>query len=232
MIRLALRLALLAVVLLVGVAVVFRLIGQTEKTAELRFPGVRDLRVDTTAGITTITAAAGPARVRRTARYVAFSPDVREDENGGVLTIAADCPGFGVLTNCSVDYAIRVPAATAVVVESDVGGVRLAGLAGDIEAGITVGSIELRDVRSRRITTRTGAGDITVTMPVAPPSLRLALNARQGDLRVVVPRGRYRIDADTDLGDIDLGSGITNDARAPRSIVMRTNAGDVSVRAR
>ncbi len=59
---------------------------------------------------------------------------------------------------------------------------------------------------------------------------RLELRSRAGDVRAVVPTGRYQIDAQSDSGAVRI-RGLTNAPDAPFQIQALSTSGDVSVEA-
>ena len=59
---------------------------------------------------------------------------------------------------------------------------------------------------------------------------RMELRSRTGDVRAVVPAGRYQVDAETDDGDRTV-RGVTVAEDAPFQIQALSSAGDVAVEA-
>ena len=59
---------------------------------------------------------------------------------------------------------------------------------------------------------------------------RLELRSRTGDVRAVVPAGRYQVDAETDDGD-RVVRGVTVAEDAPFQIQALSSSGDVAVEA-
>jgi DUF4097 and DUF4098 domain-containing protein YvlB len=59
---------------------------------------------------------------------------------------------------------------------------------------------------------------------------RLELRSRAGDVRAVVPSGRYQIDASSDTGSVRV-RGLTSAEDAPFQIQALSTSGDVSVQA-
>lgn len=165
--------------------------------------------------------------VRETQHYVSEKPKLDRTLKGGVLTIDSHC---GTLVmRCYADLRVSVPAGVKVSVDADSGDIRshwanvremhVKGDSGDIDLRLAG--------RQTRVYAHTDSGDVKTTVRAR------SVNAQtdSGDLSVYVPRGDYKVDADTDSGDVDV-AGISRNDHAQKTIVAKSDSGDVTVRAR
>jgi hypothetical protein len=95
--------------------------------------------------------------------------------------------------------------------------VKVKSTSGDVQAINAAGAVDL-EVTS---------GDITAKL-ANPASVRV--RAHSGDVEVIVPPGKYKVNADTGSGDNTV-TGVTNDSTAKNTLDVETTSGDVRLTA-
>jgi hypothetical protein len=169
-----------------------------------------------------------PVRVQyRDSFAFGHPPVVRRDVGGGVLSIRARCPTM-VLGTCSSRYRVTVPDNVPVTVRTTAGDVRFSDFRGSARIDTRNGDVSVAGFCGFSLRAQTQTGDVQAAVSCATE--RMVLRSRTGDVRAVVPRGRYRVDASTDSGTRRL-NGITSVDDAPFQIQALSSAGDVSVEA-
>jgi hypothetical protein len=148
----------------------------------------------------------------------------RRTEGGG-LAISSRCPQT-VFSACSVSYRLTVPDNVLVNVRTSSGDVRFAGYQGSAQIDTGAGDVSVGGFCGFSLRARTRAGDVSASASCPPE--RLELRSRTGDVRAVVPPGRYQVDADTDGGSRRV-EGVTAADDAPFLIQALSSAGDVEV---
>jgi hypothetical protein len=147
--------------------------------------------------------------------------------SGGVLAIRSRCPRT-VLGLCAARYRLTVPDNVRVTVRTSSGSVRFSGYRGSAEVDTVTGDVAIASFCGFALRARSLAGDVTAGASCALE--RLELRSRTGDVRAVVPPGRYQVDADSDVGSRTV-RGIVPADDAPFQIQALSSAGDVSVEA-
>jgi Putative adhesin len=192
---------------------------------------VSQVRLDL-AGASAVVVGGGSSRavqVRRTDEF-SFGRRARaqRDVAGGVLRLRSRCPAT-VLSSCSASYRVTVPDNIPVTVRTSSGDVRFNAYRGSAEIATTTGDIDVGGYCGFLLQARAESGDVQASASCAPE--RLVLRSRSGDVRAVVPAGRYRVDADTDGGTRRV-IGLTAAEDAPFQIQALSSAGDVDVETR
>ncbi len=166
--------------------------------------------------------------VRRTDEF-AFGRRAEAERlaSDGVLAIRSRCPRT-VLGACSARYRLTVPDNVRVTVRTSSGGVRFTGYRGSAEVDTGTGDVAVASFCGFALRARSLGGDVTATASCAIE--RLELRSRTGDVRAVVPRARYQVDADSDVGSRTV-RGVTASDDAPFQIQALSSAGDVIVEA-
>jgi hypothetical protein len=149
----------------------------------------------------------------------------RRDAAGGILRLISRCP-HAVLGACEASYRLTVPDNVPVTVRTSTGNVRFAGYQGSARIDTSAGDIAVASYCGFSLRARTEDGDVTAGASCAPE--RLELRSRTGDVRAVVPPGRYRVDAVSDDGERRV-RGVTAADDAPFQIQALTSGGDVDV---
>jgi hypothetical protein len=166
--------------------------------------------------------------VRRTDRFAFGLPsENRRAIVGGALSIRSRCPE-SVLRTCSARYRITVPNNVPITLRTDSGDVRVNGLRGSARITTGTGDISAAAFCGFLLHAEAGSGDVSAAAACATE--RLELRSRTGDVRAVVPPGRYRIDADSDEGDQRV-RGLRAADDAPFQILALSRTGDVDLEA-
>ena len=164
--------------------------------------------------------------VRRTDHF-AFGQraEAHRTASAGELAITSRCPK-SVLKVCSAAYRLTVPDNVRVTVRTTSGDVRFTDYRGSAQVDTGTGDITVGGFCGFALRARAQAGDVTAVASCALE--RLELRSRTGDVRAVVPPGRYQLDADTDEGERTV-RGVTPADDAPFQIQALSSAGDVTV---
>lgn len=140
----------------------------------------------------------GALEVRRTDRFTFDHPSLeRRSVSSGVLHIASACPRT-VPSDCQVSYRVAVPDNVAVTVRTSTGTVRVGALRASARIQTDSGNVVIDAFCGFQLSARSRAGDVGATTVCSPE--RMELRSSDGDVRAVVPRGRYRVDAVSDVG--------------------------------
>jgi len=131
-----------------------------------------------------------------------------------------------VLGACRAAYRLTIPDNVPVTVRTSSGDVRFTGYQGSAQIDTGTGDIAVGGYCGFLLRARADAGDVSASASCATE--RMELRSRTGDVRAVVPPGRYRVDADTDTGDSKV-RGLTAAEDAPFVIQALSSAGDVAV---
>lgn len=185
--------------------------------------------------------------VERKLRWNGDAPDIRETWDGDTLTISVDCPGWSFGRECTVDYALDVPAPVRVEGDLSSGDVTLEGLAGAARVATTSGDIRVRGFTGDSLDVRSTSGDLvmdnlaTASLKATATSgdLRAAFtepptdvdaSCTSGDVTLTLPRSSmtYRVHLEATSGDLD--SDLTSTDGGTGSISARTTSGDVRIR--
>jgi len=167
--------------------------------------------------------------VRRTDEF-AFGrrAESTRDASGGELRIASRCPRSAVLHVCSARYRVTVPDNVRVTVRTTSGDVRFIGYRGSASIDTNSGDIGVSRFCGFALRARSQSGDVDTGASCALE--RMELRSRTGDVRALVPPGRYQVDAETDDGDTSV-RGVTVAEDAPFQIQALTGSGDIDVAA-
>ena len=168
----------------------------------------------------------GPAvEVRRTDRYAFGRRAIGTREAaGGTLTIGSRCPKT-VFDVCSASYRVTVPDNVRVTVRTTSGDVRLTGYRGSAQVDTASGDVAVGALRLRAAGAVAGRGRVRqrlVRGRAAGAALAHRRRAR------VVPPGRYRLDAQSDVGATNV-RGVVAAEDAPFQIQALSSTGDVTV---
>src|SRR3954465_12303030 len=147
------------------------------------------------------------------------------DVSSGVLRLRSRCPDT-VLASCSASYRVKVPDNIPVTVRTSSGDVRFSAYRGSASIATSTGDITVGGYCGFLLQARAETGDVRASTSCSPE--RLVLRSRSGDVRAIVPAGRYRVDADTDGGTRRV-VGLTPAEDAPFQIQALSSAGDVDV---
>ncbi|MFC5665465.1 DUF4097 family beta strand repeat-containing protein [Kitasatospora misakiensis] len=180
---------------------------------------VRELVVDGLAG--GIEVRAGDAvRVVEEQSFRGDPPRTRHEVVDGTLRLAYDC------SSCGVGYRVTVPAGTVVRLNSGAGGIRLRGLAGEVQATAGTGGVEASGLTSAKVRVTAETGGVDLSFATSPT----AVEARSavGGVRVSVPGGEpYAVDAGSEVGGVEVT--VPRQDGAARTITARAGTGGVAV---
>jgi hypothetical protein len=153
----------------------------------------------------------GALEVRRTDRFAFDHPSVeRRNVSAGVLHIGSDCPKT-VPSGCHVSYRVAVPDNVPVTVRTGTGTVRVGALRSSARIQTDSGDVAVDAFCGFQLSARSRMGDVSASTVCSPE--RMELRSGDGDVRAVVPRGRYRVDAVSDAGRQRVrGVTVTDDA--------------------
>ena len=167
--------------------------------------------------------------VRRTDEF-AFGrrAESRRSASDGELRISSRCPRSAVLHVCSASYRVTVPDNVRVNVRTTSGDVRFNGYRGSASVDTGSGDIFVSRFCGFALRARAQSGDIGAGASCALE--RMELRSTTGDVRAVVPPGRYQVDAETDDGSSSV-RGVTVVEDAPFQIQALSSSGDVAVEA-
>jgi hypothetical protein len=166
--------------------------------------------------------------VRRTDRFAFGHPASNARTlSDGVLRLRSRCAPTAIGT-CATSYRLSVPNNVPISVVTGSGDVELSGFRGSARIATRTGDIAASSFCGFLLDARAESGNVSATAACAPE--RLELRSRTGDVRGVVPPGRYRVDAESDEGSRTV-SGIDEVEDAPFQILALSGAGDVQVEA-
>ena len=177
-----------------------------------------------------VVVAGGGARadvaVERTDRFTfGHAATVRRSVRDGVFRVRSRCPET-VLHSCSVRYRLVVPDNVPVEVRTGSGTVRFSGYRGSGSVRTRSGDVRIQGYCGFSLQARSDSGDIDADAACAPQ--QLALRSMSGDVRAVVPHGRYRVDADSASGHAVV-RGVRAVQDGPFSLDASSSSGDVTV---
>ncbi|AUY51295.1 DUF4097 family beta strand repeat-containing protein [Streptomyces sp. CB01881] len=181
---------------------------------------VRELVIAGHTGGVTVRGGGGAVKVSEHQSFHGEAPRSSHELKDGTLTLTYDCE------NCGIGYEVDVPAGTKVRVTAETGGVKLAGLAGEVEATVSTGGVEASGLTSPTALLRTGTGGIEASFATAPG--KVEARAQTGGVRLKVPAGdAYAVDASAGTGGVDVT--VPRQPGAQHSILARTETGGVTV---
>jgi len=168
----------------------------------------------------------GAVGLRRTETY-AFGRRPAETRGvaAGVLRLRSRCPDT-VLGTCRMAYRITVPDNVQVNVRTTSGPVAVSRLNGSSRIVTGSGRIRVDAFCGFSLSATSGSGDVLASTECSPD--RVELRSGSGDVRAVVPRGRYRVDASSNFGAERVrGLSVADDASF--AVQAISNGGDVTV---
>jgi hypothetical protein len=149
----------------------------------------------------------------------------RRSVRDGVFSIRSRCPQT-TLQGCSVRYRLVVPDNVPVEVRTTSGSVRFSGYRGSGTVTTRSGDVSVDGFCGFSLQARSDAGSIDADAACAPQ--QLALRSTSGDVRAVVPAGRYRVDADSASGTAVV-RGVRVAPDGPFRLDASSSSGDVTV---
>jgi hypothetical protein len=219
-----------ALLLAVGVALAIWWAATREtRTTTYRVLGdLAAIRLDLGAADVEIDGGGAAVEVRRVDRFAYGAPaEERRRIEGGTLSIGSRCPDQ-VLGSCSASYRLTVPDNVPLEIQTSSGSVRVSGVRASLQVNTGSGAISATGFCGFLLRAGSDSGDVSAASKCSPD--RVELRSRSGDVRAVVPAGRYQIDAESDSGESRL-RGLSDTAGAPFVIQALSTSGDVSVEA-
>jgi hypothetical protein len=166
--------------------------------------------------------------VRRVDRFAYGAPSrERRSVTAGTLSISSRCPDQ-VLGSCRASYRLAVPDNVPLEIQTSSGTVNVTGVRASVTINTGSGAIAASGFCGFLLRATSDSGDVRALSECSAD--RLELRSRAGDVRAVVPSGRYQIDAQSDTGSSRV-RGLTNAPDAPFQIQALSTSGDVSVEA-
>lgn len=194
---------------------------QSESQTRVYDRDVSQLVVDSSNGDLTILASEDDkVHVERRLEWSYRKPHPTEEFMGDTLRLRNSCD-LHFITECEVDYVVRVPAATTIDARTGSGDLEVRNLTSNVRVSSGSGDISVTDVGGSAavVDVRTGSGDIEV----ATARGNLAMRTGSGDidgLRLSSPQATAR----TGSGDIDLQF-----SQSASQVSARTGSGDVDI---
>ena len=146
----------------------------------------------------------------------------------GVLHVRSRCPDT-VLRSCAVAYRLVVPDNVPVDVRTDTGAVRFRDYRGSARVRTRSGDIDVTGFCGFSLQARAESGSLAAQTSCPPP--QLSLRSTSGDVRAVVPMGRYQVEAESASGGRDI-EGVVATSDAPFSLQALSSSGHVEVQGR
>jgi DUF4097 and DUF4098 domain-containing protein YvlB len=183
----------------------------------------------------------GKVSVAERISFRGTAPSTTHRAAAGTVTLDSSCPA---LETCTVGYDITVPRAMTVRVTSNVGGITLRSLSGQVTAHTNVGGIDLgsvsgpveatghagsirgQDVSSPRATLHSSAGTIDVAFSAAPAAVTATSDI--GSVTLRVPGSvSYNVTTNTGVGSTHVS--VTRSPASPHAITAGTRIGPVTI---
>jgi hypothetical protein len=186
------------------------------------------IRLDLGQADVEIDGGATAVEVRRVDRFAYGAPSrERRSVAAGALSISSRCPDQ-VLGSCRASYRLAVPDNVPLEIQTSSGTVNVTGVRASVTINTGSGPIAASGFCGFLLRATSDSGDVRALSECSAD--RLELRSRAGDVRAVVPSGRYQIDAQSDTGSSRV-RGLTNAPDAPFQIQALSTSGDVSVEA-
>jgi hypothetical protein len=225
---------LVAVSVLVLVAVAATLavwwaVSRETRTTSYRVLGdLAGIRLDLGDADVEIDGGAAAVEVRRIDRFAFGSPSTeRHPITDGTLSIISRCPEQ-VLGSCRASYRLTVPDNVPLEIKTSSGAVSVTGVRASVTVNTRSGPITAGGFCGFLLRASSDSGNIRAASECSVD--RLELRSRAGDVRAIVPPGRYQIDAQSESGSSGI-RGLSNTDDAPFQIQALSTSGDVSVEA-
>jgi hypothetical protein len=217
-------------VALVAVAIVMAVwwvrTSETRTTSYRVLGDLAGVRMDLGAADVEIDGGGSAVEVRRVEKFAFGRPVIeRHRVEAGRLEITSRCPRQ-VLGACRPSFHVTVPDNVAVEVTTSTGTVRLTGVRASVSVQTDSGGVAASGFCGFSLRAISEAGDVNAAADCSTE--RLELRSRSGNVRAVVPAGRYRVDAESDAGTRRV-RGVTPDDDAPYSVQTLSTTGNVTV---
>src|SRR3954470_19036104 len=168
----------------------------------------------------------GAVEVRRVDRFAFGHPSAeRRSVHDGVLSVVSRCPDQ-VLGACRTAYRLTVPDNVPVRLQTSSGSVRLTGVRASVQVTTGAGGISSSGFCGHSLRAVSDAGGVSAAADCSVE--QLVLRSRSGDVRAVVPSGRYRVDAQSDSGSRRVRGVVPSDD-ASFAVQALSTSGDAAV---
>lgn len=217
------------IVLALAVPAVARILETTEQASHELPVDMVSLTVDGSVGDVAIRAA-GPGEepgAVATVRSGLTEPTTEAVVSGDAAVLSDTCRNRW-WNNCSVEWAVVVPAGTGVTVEHSVGDISVVEITGAVSLTSDVGDITATGLGSDTVRAHSDVGDVVLDL-VSPPE-DLQVTSSTGDVTITVPDDAtsYRVLTDSSVGDVT--SQLGSDPGGDRVIDVSTSVGDITLR--
>lgn len=218
--------------LLVGVAVMLAIWwAATRETRTTTYRVLGDLsgiRLDLGDADVELDGGAAAVEVRRVDHFAYGAPSIEERSvDNGVLSVVSRCPDQ-VIGSCRASYRLSVPDNVPVEIETSRGAVRLSNVRATVQISTGSGLISATGFCGFLLRAASDTGNVSAVSECSPDQLEL--RSRSGDVRAVVPAGRYQIDAESESGESRV-RGLNDSEDAPFQIQALSTSGNVTVEA-
>jgi hypothetical protein len=201
---------------------------ETRTTSYRVLGDLAGIRLDLGDADVEIDGGASAVEVRRVDRFAYGAPSSeRRSITDGTLAISSRCPDQ-VLGSCRASYRLAVPDNVPLDITTGNGSVSLTGVRSSVTVNTGSGAIAAAGFCGFQLRASSDSGNVRALAECSAD--RLELRSRAGDVRAVVPSGRYAIDAQSDSGGVRV-RGLTPAPDAPFQIQATSTSGDVSVEA-
>ncbi|MER7667910.1 hypothetical protein ABTY61_05510 [Kitasatospora sp. NPDC096128] len=181
---------------------------------------VKELVVEGENGGVVVTGTGDAVHVVEKQSYRGSAPKTTHEVKDGVLRLGYSCD------SCGVGYEVQVPAGTKVRIKEENGGVRLAGLAAEVDAAVENGGVEATGLATPTAHLSATNGGVRADFAVAPAALEARVG--NGGVRLRVPAGEaYAVDAQAGNGGSDVS--VPSQPGAAHRITARAETGGVTV---
>ncbi len=200
--------------------------SETRTTSYRVLGDLARIRLDVGAADLEVDGGGGAVEVRRVDRFAFGHPSSeRHTVAAGRLTIVSRCPRQ-VIGRCRTSYRVTVPDNVAIEVVTSSGSVKLTGVRASVQVQTGSGPVAADGFCGFSLRAISEAGDLHAAADCSTE--RLELRSRSGNVRAIVPAGRYRIDAESDSGR-ETVRGVTPDDDAPYQVQALSTTGNVAV---
>ncbi|MGW1377090.1 DUF4097 family beta strand repeat-containing protein [Streptomyces sp. NPDC002446] len=222
-----------------GISACGLLPGETFEDDAVVSKKITAIRLDGDSGGVTVRGgkSGGRVSVHRSVTYQGDRPEEATHRVEHGVLVLGDCGN-----DCSVDYTVEVPAGLpvsgetsngavsltkvgAVDVTTSSGAIELDGVSGAVDVRTSNGRITGRGLSGKHIGAETSNGDIDLT-PANAQNVRAKTS--NGSVTVKVPKGPYRISAETSSGTKDIG--VATDPAGRYRLDLITSNGDITAK--
>lgn len=213
-------------VFLIGALLVPVLSRSDSGVTDLSGATVRAVRISTDRGAAVVRP--GTPRVEQKRTWILSAPRVESRVEDGTLTVDVTCPNWAFVS-CSADVVVQAPATADVSVDATRGNVVVTGMSAAVTARSEDGSVRVEGT-STTVAASSVTKPVTVVLNGAVPD-EVSARSETGDVSVTVPRGTYRVTAQSVKATARV-EGLTRDATAAANITAHSGIGDVTVTGR